>query len=379
MHTYDVIVLGVGGMGGAACDHLARRGLDVLGIEQFHLGHDRGSSHGATRLIRKAYFEHPDYVPLLHDAYRLWRELEADARQRLFERVGLLLIGGAAGAVIGGVRTAGRIHALPFEELSAAEATRRFPGFHVPDEMVALFEHDAGLLHVERCVHAQIERALANAATLLTGQIVRDWSATRSEVRVRTEQGEFRARHLVITAGAWAARFLGELGAPLRVLRMVQLWFMSDNTAHQAKAGCPAFCCDAPDGFFYGFPGLGDGLLKVAEHTGGRAVDDPESLERDLQPDDLPRVLRFVSQHLPGVRPLVERHSVCMYTMTPDQHFILDRHPHHDHVFIAAGFSGHGFKFAPVVGAVLADLITSGRTAAPIGFLGARRATLRPS
>lgn len=419
MHMYDVIVLGVGGMGSAACDHIARRGLDVLGIEQFHLAHDRGSSHGDTRLIRKAYFEHPDYVPLLHDAYRLWRELELDAGRALFERVGLLMLGLPDGDVIRGVQAAAREHQLAFDALSAADVTRRFPGFRVPAEMVALFEHDAGLLRVEACVQAHAQRALLHGATILTGQAVHGWcvegasATTTAGVRVQTAAGEFCARQLVITAGAWASRCIRECDAlaepnsaaraaapalehALRVQRMVQLWFTSDNPAHQAGAGCPAFCCQERDGFFYGFPGLsgegapssasGDrhntaahdaGLLKIAEHSGGTPVDDPTHVDRELRPEDLPRVQRFIAEHLPGVRPLVERHSVCLYTMTPDQHFIIDRHPRFDNVFIAAGFSGHGFKFAPVVGSILADFVATGATRAPISFLSAQRPSLR--
>lgn len=377
MRAYDVIVLGVGGMGSAACEQLARRGQNVLGIEQFHPGHDRGSSHGRTRIIRKAYFEHPDYVPLLHEAYRLWRELESDTGRRLYEPVGLLLAGRPEGAVISGVQRAARAHGLAIEALTADAAARRFLGFRFADGEQVLFEPDAGFLRVEECVHAHIERAVSRGATILAGQRVREWSADDDAVRVTCDAGAFNARRLVITAGAWSAQLLTELGRALHVRRKVQLWFRSDNPAHAAGAGAPAFCFDESDGFFYGFPALGEGLMKIAEHSGGQQAPAPEAVERALLPEDLPRVQRFIAARLPGVRPLVERHSVCLYTMTPDEHFIIDRHPRHANVFVAAGFSGHGFKFAPLVGSVLADLVTTDRTAAPIGFLSAARAALR--
>lgn len=377
MHVHDAIVLGVGAMGSAACWQLARRGHSVLGLEQFGLAHDRGSSHGQTRIIRKAYFEHPDYIPLLHRAYGLWHALEAESGRALFQRTGLLLIGPPDGPVLTGVRRAAAQHGLQFEHIAAGQVERRFRGLAVDSTHGAIFERDAGFLRVEQCVQTLVDRAAAAGATIVTGQRVMGWSVRGSEVRVETEEGAFAARRLVITAGPWAGRVLAELRLPLKVRRKVQFWMVTDNPAHEQVRGFPVFAFDLPEGFFYGFPAIEPGVMKTALHTGGDVVDDPSAPVRELLPDDLPPVQRFAAAHLPGVRPHAERHSICLYTMTPDEHFIIDRHPQHPQVVVAAGFSGHGFKFAPIVGSILADLVETGQTTEPIGFLSATRAALR--
>jgi len=373
MKHYDCIVLGTGGVGSAACWQLSRRGAAVLGLDRFPPGHDRGSSHGQTRIIRQAYFEHADYVPLLLRAYELWAELEQAAGQTLFEGIGLLQIGPADGAVISGVLRAAALHSLPVETLSATESNRRFPGFHVPDHLTAVFESRAGLLHVEACVRAHAAAAVAAGAELLSGLTVQGWDAKPGEVVVRTDRGDFRAAKLIVTAGAWSADLLACPQVPLRVLRKHIYWFPAPRPEHQASRGAPTFLYELPHGVFYGFPAINADGLKCGEHSGGEPVLDPLHDPRLADERDQQRVSSFVGDYLPGVAPQFHSRSVCFYTMSPDEHFVVDRHPQHANVCFAAGLSGHGFKFTGVLGQVLADWTLEGKTALPVEFLSMDR------
>lgn len=368
--TWDCIVLGVGGMGSAAAAHLARRGVRVLGLEQHPLVHDWGSSHGETRIIRKAYFEHPDYVPLLQRAYENWRSLEAEQGRRLFEPTGLFLCGPESGEAVGGTLLAAKQHSLPLESLSPAEARRRFEGFRFPEESRIVFERDAGFLHVEACVRAHCDSAQQHGATLRSGETVCRWTSDGRTVRVFTDREIYEAASLIITAGPWASRLLREIRVPLVVLRKVLLWFESRPAAYRFT---PCFLYEEPEGEFYGFPSLDGTSIKVAEHTGGDTVDDPALVDRLLHPADVERVRTFVTSRLSGVSGTVLKHRVCLYTKTPDSHFLIDRHPEFRNVAVGAGFSGHGFKFASVIGEVLADLALNGETSLPVGFLGLHR------
>ncbi len=375
MSSPDCIVLGVGGMGSAALYHLAGRGLSVLGIEQFDLAHDRGSSHGHTRLIRKSYFEHPDYVPLVHRAYDFWKELEDESGDKLFHRTGLLLAGPPRGAVVAGVRRAAREHNLDIEEMAPSEVDHRFAGFSIKNDMAVLYEADAGYLAVEQCVRSHARLASAKGARVLTGEAVQSWSADQHGVIVTTEKQTYRAGRLVICAGAWSGRLLADLNIPLEIRRKVVMWFDADDV-YRRERGCPVFGISAGGEFFYGFPIVDEQGLKVAVHTGGEVVPDPSKLDREFRESDGQGIGPFLAEFLPRVRSTPLHTSVCMYTMTPDEHFIIDQHPEHAHVCYAAGFSGHGFKFAPVVGAALADLVIDGFSDLPIGFLSAARPAL---
>jgi sarcosine oxidase len=367
--TYDVIVLGAGGFGSAACYHLARRGVRVLGLEQFACAHDRGSSHGDTRIIRLAYFEHPDYVPLLRRAYELWAELEAVSQRPLFRRARLLIAGPPQGEAITGAMAAARLHDLTVQRLTAHDAGREFPGMRVPESYAAVLEPDAGFLFVEDCVRAHWQQAAAAGAVIHSGVTVREWSAEGTGVRVQTDVGDFHAGTLVITAGAWTGALLRDLQLPLTVVRKFVGWFRTEDRAYHVDDGYPTFYFEQPDGAFYGFPSLDGQSIKVAEHTGGDPITDPLAVDRTCRTSDLDRLAPFLQQALPRARPELLRHSVCLYTLTPDRHFLVDRHPQWPQVWFAAGFSGHGFKFTSVLGEALADLACTGQTAAPIGFL----------
>lgn len=369
--TCDVIVLGVGGFGSAALMYLADRGLDVIGFERFGVSNTRGSSHGETRMIRKAYFEHPDYVPLLHRSYELWHALEQRSGKQLYVESGLIVAGPPDGTAIPGVREASRVHSLGLKDVSLDDARRRFPQFTFAEGDDVVYEQHAGYLHVESCVETHVEQARAAGADCRI-ETVQSWEATGDSVRVVTDAGQYEAGSLVVSAGAWAGSILADLNLPLTVRRKLLFWHRTQATDWQ---DAPAFFFDQPDGCYYGFPARTDPnspgplAVKLGCHTGGEPVDDPTLLDPSIRPHEADPTNAFIARSLRHVDPVPLRHAVCMYTMTPDEHFLIDRHPQHENVVIAAGFSGHGFKFTPVIGVALADLATTGKTSLPINFL----------
>ncbi|MGC3970058.1 MAG: N-methyl-L-tryptophan oxidase [Pirellulales bacterium] len=379
MTTYDCIVVGCGAVGSAAAYHLASRGLRVLALDRFSPPHDRGSSHGRTRMIRQAYFEHPDYVPLVLRAYGLWEQLAAAAGEPLYQETGLLEIGPPDGHVVPGVLSAAAAHGLAVDSLSLDDIRHRFPGFRVPAGMVGVFERHAGFLHVERCIAAQVRLARTAGAELRFDEPAISWQPDGAGVVVETANGRYSAGRLILTAGAWAGTLLAELDIPLKVRRKPQYWFAPTTDAYTLAQGCPSFLYETiddlgqPAGVFYGFPVVGPEGLKCAEHSGGLPVADPAQLERAVDQDDLARVQTFLRTYMPGVTPTLTDHAPCMYTMSPDENFLVDRHPQHSQVAFVAGLSGHGFKFACVLGEALADLSTNGQNALPMEFLSCRR------
>lgn len=372
MSSWDVIVIGCGGVGSAALRHLAARGARVLGLDRYPVGHDRGSSHGETRVIRQAYFEHPDYVPLLRRAYDLWGELEADSGEKLFHRTGVLQIGPPDGEVIRGVLTSARTHGLSVEALTAADVASAYPGFLMPDGATAVLERNAGYLRVEACVHAHVEQARADGARLEIGAAVTGWRAGAGSVAVETRSGTHHAGALVISAGAWSEAVIRDLGVPLTVLRKHLHWYRNRDPRYLEANGCPVFFYEIGGRFFYGFPQRDALGVKVSEHSGGEAISTPGAVSRAPDPADTRDIERFLKERLPGVERLRARHDVCMYTMSPDAHFLVDVHPAHDNVCFAAGLSGHGFKFASALGEALADLAL-GNPEGAHGFLGLQR------
>ena len=376
MNSYDVIVIGTGGIGSAAAFHLARRGARVLGLDRFPGGHANGSSHGETRIIRKAYFEHADYVPLLEHAYVLWRELEDQSGETLFRQVGLVEAGPRDGRLVGGVKGTAHRRELIVKDIARTDFGSRFP-FALAAGEVAVFEKEAGFLFVERCVLAHLRLAAAAGAEIVSGEPVVAWRATGDGVVVETAWQRYTASRLVITAGAWAAGLLADLAAPLTVRRKHLHWYACGDPRYGADNGCPCFFYETPAGLFYGFPEVNGGGVKVAEHTGGTDVADPLTDDKAIDPQDRARVEAFIRDYLPGVSTTPVRHAVCYYTMSPDEHFIVDRHPRHATIAFVAGLSGHGFKFASVLGEIMADLALDGATRQPIGFLGLDRPGLQ--
>jgi sarcosine oxidase len=369
--VYDAIVLGAGGVGSAALWHLASRGGKVLGLDRFAPPHDRGSSHGQTRIIRQAYFEHPNYTPLLLEAYRLWSDLAERSGRQLYHEVGLLQLGPPDGVVVPGMLRSAVEHGLYVEQLSAGDVQRRWPAYRVSDSLVGVFEPRAGYLSVETCVTAHLEQAERAGAELRTGVEVLSWEPG-PPVHVRTSAGEFTTERLVVTAGPWAAQLLDDLDLHLQVRRKSMFWYATDPRQPTAHTHVPCFLYELPHGVFYGFPRLDERGIKVAEHSGGQKVSDPLEVERGVDREDRKRMEALIADYLPEVTSQRTDHAVCMYTMSADEHFIVDRHPAHPQVVFAAGLSGHGFKFAPVLGQALADLALDGATNLPIGFLALR-------
>lgn len=383
--TYDVIVLGVGGFGSSALYQLARRGARVLGIERFGIAHDRGSSHGQTRIIRQAYFEHPDYVPLLLRAYELWRELEHETNQTLFHQVGMFSAGRPESDAVAGALLAARTHNLPIEQLSIDEARRRFSGYRFPEEFRVVWEERAGYLEVERCVAAHIEAARRHGAQLHVDETVTAVAAEGTGIRVKTAGAEYRAGRVIVTAGPWASQILNSMTGPssepagerpwsdwLQVVRKPLFWFPA-GPEFDVAAGNSTFFFETPEGQFYGFPRIDGATVKVAEHTQGDAVADPLSVDRELHPADVARLAGFLGRHMPSVSQQPVHHTVCMYTRTPDCHFIIDRHPRVPGIILGMGFSGHGFKFTTAIGQALAEMALDGRATLPVDFLQMRR------
>jgi sarcosine oxidase len=375
MTSPDVIVIGLGGMGAAAAWHLARRGARVLGLEQFSLGHDRGSSHGHTRIIRQAYYEHPAYVPLVRRAFEGWYDLEQRQGVLLLTTCPCLTLGPPESELVTGVLRSAAEHQLPIQELSPAEVTRRFPAFRLEATagLAGVVEYTAGFLYVDRCVLAMLDEARRLGADLRDNEAVLGWERSGNGVRVRTTAGDYSASKLVITAGAWAGGLLGACGASLRVMRQVVLWLGTADSALFRRDRFPIFIADTPGGVFYGLPELDGRGMKVARHYGAAELAGPSQVQRDLSPADEEDVRGFVAGYLPAANGPCRAASVCMYTLSPDRHFLIDRHPEAAEVVLAAGFSGHGFKFAPVVGEVLADLVETGRTDWPIDLFRVAR------
>src|SRR5262252_1216416 len=374
MDTYDVIVVGVGGMGSAAVYHLAQRGLRVLGIEQYDIPHDRGSSHGISRIIRLAYFEHPTYVPLLHRAYELWWALERDLQERLLIVTGSLDIGTVDSTVFGGALQAAQLHHLVHEVLEPEALRRRFPGYGLQAPLLGLYQPQGGLLAAERCTVAHVNAALRHGAHIHGREVLQGWERRGDGIVVRTSRGTYQAQRLVLTAGAWTQRLVAQYQGTLQPERQVMIWMQPRVPAHFQLGVFPVFNMAVEEGTFYGFPIYSIPGFKLARwHHLEQAIDDPASMNRDCHPEDEASLRAFVRRYFPdGDGPTLSMHT-CLFTNTPDTHFVIDAHPDYPNVFIAGGFSGHGFKFCSVVGEILADLAQEGSTRHDISLFRAAR------
>lgn len=374
--SFDVIILGLGAMGSAAAQHIAQRGSRVLGIDQFTPLHDRGSSHGGSRIIRQAYFEGPDYIPLVLRAYELWHHLERQTGARLIHTTGGLVIGRGSGELARRTIASAEQHQIPIEVLSPAELAKRFPAFQLMPDDVGVLEHLAGYLVPEACIRAQLDSATRAGADFRFEEEVVSWFARPDYVEVRTTRGRYTGRHLVIAAGPWADRLL-QSRFPLRVTRQVTAWIQPRNGVQLFIPGrFPVFIAEDLNGSYasYGFPAIDgpEGGIKVAIH-GSHTECTPETVDRDVHASDESEIVRVLKERLPAINGELIRAKTCLYTMTPDEHFIIGAHPFEPSCTVACGFSGHGFKFAPVVGEILADLSLTGSTAHPIALFSPRR------
>ena len=373
---YDAIVVGLGGMGSAAACHLAARGRKVLGLERHAPAHDRGSSHGESRIIRLAYFEGAEYVPLLFRAYELWENLEKETGEDLMTLCGGLFLGPEDGELVSGSVASADEHGLPYEILDSPELKRRFPVFEPGPETVAIFEKRAGFVRPEGTVRAHLDRASSLGAELRFGERVLSWEATDAGVRVRTEGGVYEAGRLVVAAGAWAGELLSDLGLPLEVTRQILFWFRPRGGVEAfAPERLPIWIYEPDDGnMFYSFPAVdGADTVKAAFFRADGTPADPDTIDREVHDNEVEFIRGYLGRHVPAMDGEFVAARTCMYTNTPDQHFVVSAHPDHPQVAVAAGFSGHGYKFCSVIGEILADLALDGVTRHPVDLFSPSR------
>ncbi|MEO5823295.1 MAG: N-methyl-L-tryptophan oxidase [Vicinamibacteraceae bacterium] len=360
--TWDAIVVGLGVMGAATVAELARRGRRVLGVEQFPLPHARGSSQGGTRIIREAYFEHPLYVPLVQRAYAAWQALEAEIGTRLLVPTGGLTIGPPGGRLVTGALASARTHGLDHEVLTAAEVTRRHPAVQLPADAVAVAEPRAGVLLAARAIASYLDVARSHGAELRTGMVIEGWDTDAGAIRVRADGDTLTCSRLVLAAGPWMPSLVPQLAPHLSIERNVVHWFRPRDAALAGPDRLPVLVIeDAPDHLLYALPSmraLGDDLedgVKFARHHSG-VVSTADTVDRTASAADVEAIEADVRRYLPIVDPVPVQSAVCCYTNAADGHFIVDRHPADDRVLIVSACSGHGFKFASVLGAIAANM-----------------------
>ena len=379
--VFDVIVVGLGAMGSAAAYHLSKQNTKVLGLEAFIPAHDKGSSHGESRIIRQAYFEDPAYVPLVLRAYELWDELQDESNEEILRITGGVAIGSPQRALITGcLKSAGR-YGLEHDLLNAREMRQRFPQFALADNEVAFYEKKAGYLKPEEGIRHHLRCASKRGADLRFEEPVLSWKASRSGdgVTVTTEKQTYRARSLVISVGPWFAELVPSASMPVIVSRRVMFWLKptSQPSAFDGRI-FPIFIWEPEQGpMFYGLPRTRQaGEPKVGIHSGGEECT-PSTIDRVIRARDELAIRAAISSRIPALNGKVSHAATCMYTMTPDQHFIIDAHPEYPQVSLAAGFSGHGFKFSSVVGEILAELAMTRKTSSDIALFSGSRFRLQ--
>ena len=381
MPSFDAIVIGLGAAGSAALYHLARQGARAMGFDRFRPPHTHGSSHGESRIIRRAYYEGARYLPLLERSYALWRELERTSGRRLLEATGGLMIGTPESALVAGSRASAEVHGIAYEMLAPGAVKQRFPAFVLPEDHVALWELGAGLLRVEACLEAHLEAARRQGAEVRIDEAVRAWRRDGDGIVVTTSAGAYRAGRLVVCAGGWTRALLPGLDLPLTIERQVNGWFLPRAHAERfAPSHCPIYVWErTPQGegrvsgeMLYGFPDLGSGI-KAGLHHGGAQCAHPDDLAREPTSEDETALRRLLRQLLPNAEGRLLRAQTCFYTNTPDEDYLIDRHPMHPNVVFASACSGHGFKASPAIGEALADLVLEGPTCLDLSDFGRAR------
>jgi len=363
---YDTIVVGVGGMGSATCWHLARRGQRVLGLERFDIPHNRGSSHGYTRIIRLAYYEHPSYVNLLRRAYALWSEIEAEAGEKLLHITGSIDAGAQDSWVFRGSHDSAKEHDLPHEVLSGKEINQRFPGYRLPHSHFGLFQPQGGFLLPERGTVAFANAAMKRGADIRAREIVLDFSPTSSGVQVRTNRATYSAGSLILTAGAWMSDLLPMLKGKAVPERQVLAWLQPRVPEWFAPSAFPVFNVEVEEGRYYGLPVYGVPGFKFGRYRHREQTGDPNTLLSEPDEQDEALLRAFSERYFPDGSGATMGLAACMFTNTADGHFILDRHPSYPQICLASPCSGHGYKFAPVIGEIMADLAARGETRHPV-------------
>ncbi|QRG68376.1 N-methyl-L-tryptophan oxidase [Brevibacillus choshinensis] len=362
MENYEVIIVGAGSMGMAAGYYLAKQGVRTLLLDAYDPPHTMGSHHGDTRIIRHAYGEGKEYVPFALRAQQLWLALEEASGKKLFEQTGVLSAGREDCRFLKELRESAETYSLPLTVMKAEEVHTRWPGILLPNDYYACLEPTSGVLYAEECIRAYRELAIAAGATLLTHTPVTGLLPDGDGVIVHTGAQAYRADKVLLSAGAWNPSLITSLGLnlPLVPTRKTVAWFGADEKLYGAEH-FPAFIFNLEDSMYYGFPSIGQAGVKIGRHDGGLAID-PDRLERTFGAflSDEGDVRCFLETYMPQAAGPLRQGRVCIYTMTPDEHFVIDRHPEHAQIVIAAGFSGHGFKFSSAVGEAASELLTTG-------------------
>jgi sarcosine oxidase len=368
---FEAIIVGCGGMGSSVSYHLATQGLKVLTLEKFRLNHEFGSSHGKTRIIRLAYFEDTRYVPLLRRAYDLWNRIQQVEGERIITITGGLMIGPPEGEMMVGALKSAQFHSIPHRLLTGSEASEEFKVFKLDADSSALYDPSAGIIFPERAISASVGLAKQEGAEFRFEEPVTSWERKGDRYEVHTSTGDYSADKVVFCAGPWMNELLGNL-IPIEVERQVLFWFGTSNSPEFSPPRMPVFLMESDGGrYFYGIPDVGQGV-KIARHHGGMIVD-PNLLERNVSKSDEAPVRDFVLRRIPDLNSDPINSSVCLYSNTTDRNFIIDFHPGHDRALIVSACSGHGFKFASVLGEVVADLLVGREPKVDISFLRAKR------
>ena len=366
---FDCIVIGVGGMGSSTLYNLAKRGRRVLGLEQFDIPHAEGSSHGVNRIIRLAYYEHPSYVPLLRRAYELWSDIESVTGEQLLYKTGSIDTAPSGHEVFEGSLESCLLHDIPHRVLNHAQINEEFPGYQLPSGHMGLLQGDGGFVLSERSIVAYANAAMSTGAEIHAREVVSGWEPDQGGVRVFTDRGEYTAERLVITAGAWTSGMvpiLDDLAVPER---QVLAWLQPIDGSLYTPEVFPVFNAYFDEGRYYGFPVYGIPGFKVGRYHHLEEVIDPDFAIKTVNSEDEAVLRSAVERYFPKANGTTMTLKTCMFTNTPDEHFIVDLLPANSQVAVAAGFSGHGFKFASVIGEILADLAINGETEHNIDLL----------
>ncbi len=378
---FDMIVIGVGSMGSSTCYYLAQSGYKVLGIEQFDIAHEYGAHAGQSRIIRKAYFENSDYVPLLNRAYENWKTLEEETSTQLYFRTGLVYFGKPDHLLMQGVRQSASLYNIPLEKLTTSSTIKRFPQFKIPGDFETLFEPDAGFVRPEKAIQLYTEQAVKKGAEIHTNEKVLEWKKNRNGIVVITDKNIYRCNKLIVTAGGWTGKIIPGFSNKIKVTRQFVAWIKPGNWDDFTLNNFPCWLLadDTKPGCYYGFPILpanrfGEPTgLKLAHHHPALETD-PDNVDRKMNANDEDDLKYVFDKYFHDVFESVLSYKICLYANSQDEDFIIDNLPgYEDHVTIACGFSGHGFKFVSVVGEILTHLAIEGKTKLPIGLLSAKR------
>jgi len=380
-YQFDYIVIGVGSMGSSTCYHLAKSGARVLGIEQFELAHEKGAHSGQSRIVRKAYFEHPDYIPLLERAYQNWVEIERVSGKKVYHQTGLFYTGPKGHPIIENIRAAAQTYNIPLMDCAKQDQLSILPLFTVPDDYEWIYEPEAGFVETEKTIVTYVEEAKKLGAIIHEQEKVFDWEMKENGVEVRTNKGHYTCRKIIVTAGPWSAKLMPEIKDELKITRQTLMWLDPEDPAPFESSIFPCWFVVDKDkpGAYYGFPiaAINDQKnpngFKFAYHNPGGETD-PDDVNRTITEQDKEPLLKFIDTYMPKAKGQVLGVKTCLYSNSQDEHFVIDCLKETDgRVCFARGFSGHGFKFVSVIGEIMADLALNGTTSMPIGFLRAER------